>query len=106
MTKLLILISIVLIFSVQSSDAFANSHEIARWTDADGRVHFGNPQFAPPGDAEEVSVQNANGMVVPPAYQSERSSARVAYIKKAPKKNKRGWRGYNKRLKNSRSRTR
>ena len=102
MAKLLIIISISMVMGALSSVAIASENGIARWTDENGQVHFGNPQFAPAGEAINVSVEAANGMVVPQASPGAKTSARVAYIKKAPKKNKRGWRGYEKRSKRGR----
>lgn len=90
----------LLIFSLS---ALAQGAEVARWTDAEGNVHFGNPQFAPAGLGESVSVRSANGMDRPvePATRN-RTRPSVAYVKKAPKKNPQGFRGYSQR----RSRTR
>ena len=103
MAKLLIVLSIFMVASAISHGALANDTGIARWTDKNGQVHFGNPQFAPAGESTQVSVDAANGMVVPQAISTRTTtSARVAYIKKAGKKNKRGWRGYNQRSKRGR----
>ncbi|NKB98113.1 MAG: DUF4124 domain-containing protein [Pseudomonadales bacterium] len=91
----MILLTLVLVF-LTSAGAYAK--DIARWTDADGKVHFGNSQFAPAGQAEAVSVQPANGMDVPQAARttSRGGGPSVAIVKKAPKKNRRGFQGYKK----------
>ena len=97
MRKLLITILII------SWSAFAQSGEVTRWIDAEGGVHFGNPQFAPAGQGKSVLVRSANGMDRPvePAKRN-RTRPAVAYVKKAAKKNPQGFRGYSQR----RSRTR
>ena len=75
----------------------ANAAEIAKWVDEHGVTHFGNPQFAPATQSEKVEVQPANAMDAPDTSvlsQRTRVSHKVVTIKKAAKKNKRGWRGY------------
>jgi hypothetical protein len=95
MYKLLILLAFMSMY-MTSEDAYGK--DIARWTDAEGNVHFGNSQFAPAGKAEPIAVQAANGMDVPkaPPTANRGGSRSVAHVKKAPKKNKRGWTGYRK----------
>ena len=69
--------------------------DIAHWVDRDGVTHFGDPQFAPPGEATLITVNPANGMLKPepgPVYPN--GSPRMLKITKAAKQNKRGWRGY------------
>jgi hypothetical protein len=69
--------------------------EIVRWVDADGITQFTDPQYAT-SPASVVAVQQANGMVVPTSVGSHNGNGRPSFtrISKAPKKNKRGWRGY------------
>lgn len=68
--------------------------EIVRWVDADGVTQFTDPQLAA-APATVVEVQPANGMAVPSGAPPS-NSGRATFIKisKAPKKNKRGWQGY------------
>ena len=73
----------------------ASIAEIAHWIDDAGVHHYANPQFAPPGKATLITLQPANGMVVPvAAASSERGRPRMLKISKAPKHNKLGWRGW------------
>ena len=75
----------------------ASANEISRWTDAEGNVHFGNPQFAPSGQGEAVHVHTANAMDVPEVARTRdrAGTPSVSYLKKAAKQNPRGWRGFN-----------
>ncbi len=69
---------------------------IARWVDADGVTHFGNPQFAP-HDAEPVAVEPANGMAVPAAVPAASSGSRgpaVVVLEKKANRQTIGWRGH------------
>ncbi|MFP6837756.1 MAG: hypothetical protein VB948_16800 [Pseudomonadales bacterium] len=68
-----------------------------RWVDEDGVTQFTDGQFSA-GPATVVQVQPANGMVVPISPETHRGgSPAVTRIAMAPKKNKRGWRGYSNR---------
>jgi len=68
--------------------------EIVRWVDTDGVTQFTDPQFAA-APATVVYVQPANGMVVPSGVPpSQASGPSFTKISMPPKKNKRGWRGY------------
>ncbi|MEM7078881.1 MAG: hypothetical protein AAF513_09655 [Pseudomonadota bacterium] len=70
---------------------------VARWVDAEGRVHFGNPQFAPAGGGETLEVAPTNGMAVPKVPRSsggDNARGLMISIPKAGKKNPRGWRGH------------
>lgn len=85
-----------LVFAVSAMNGQAQ--DIARWVDAEGVTHFGNPQFAP-GDSREVTlvdVQPANHMVVPEVSTAPSAHGRVVVIKKKGKSNPRGWQGYQK----------
>ena len=89
--------SLLFVALVAFVGAAAQAAEIAKWVDEDGVTHFGNPQFAPPADSEKITVQDANAMEVPDAsgFTRSRSNHRpYVYLKKASKKNKRGWRGF------------
>ena len=75
------------------STAYAADDRIARWTDASGITHFGDPGSAPVG-AAEVAVAPTNGMDVPQGAPESRSSNGPVWtvIDQAPKSNKVGWR--------------
>ncbi len=63
-----------------------SAESIARWVDADGVTHFGNPQFAPAG-AKMVEVAPTNGMAVPENVPSRQASTtRWSLITRAPRK--------------------
>ncbi|MCZ6711706.1 MAG: DUF4124 domain-containing protein [Gammaproteobacteria bacterium] len=75
----------------------AAASEIVRWVDDAGVTQFTDGQFSP-GPATVVQVQPANGMVVPTGAPTRRSGPpAITRIGIAPKKNKRGWRGYSNR---------
>lgn len=83
--------------------------EIVRWVDAQGVTQFTDAHLAAPAAlAEIVDVQPANGMVVPTgAPPSSVGRPSFTKISRPPKKNKRGWRGYQTtRKRNSHSRRR
>lgn len=67
--------------------------KIVSWVDENGVTHFGDPQFAGP-NAETVEVEETNGMDVPTDVPESRSNARMYKIDKAPKQNKKGFRGH------------
>ncbi|MDH3641218.1 MAG: DUF4124 domain-containing protein [Gammaproteobacteria bacterium] len=73
---------------------FAAAGEIVRWVDENGITQFTDPQLAA-APATTVEVQPANAMDVPTAAPA-RTTGRPAFTKisKPPKKNKRGWQGY------------
>lgn len=72
--------------------------EIARWTDAEGNLYFGNPQFAPAGMGETVVVKSANGMDRPASpRRPNRARPFMATVKKAAKRNPQGFRGFSQR---------
>lgn len=76
--------------------ATAQAGEIARWVDADGVTHFGNPQFAP-DQAVPVQVTPANRMDVPeslPASATRRGGPSVVVLEKEANRQTRGWRGH------------
>lgn len=80
------------IFGISSSPASAE--EIARWVDAQGVTHFGNTQFAPE-TASRVNIKSANRMDVPQNNLASSNSSGPTWtvIARAPKQNKKGWRG-------------
>jgi len=80
--------------------------EVATWVDKNGVTHFGNPQFAPPGEAETVAVKPANGMDVVATNDSSRSSSsgpNVSILKRTRFENPRGFRGFDQRGQGSRA---
>ncbi|MCR9262170.1 MAG: DUF4124 domain-containing protein [Pseudomonadaceae bacterium] len=84
----------------------AYAGEVATWVDNNGVTHFGNPQFAPPGEAESVSVKPANGMDVVETNGNRRSSSSgpsVSVLKRTRVENPRGFRGFDQRSPGSRS---
>ena len=82
---------------IMLSAAFAQlaaAGEIVRWVDENGVTQFTDPQLAA-APATSVDVQPANGMAVPQgAPASTATGPSFTRISKPPKKNKRGWRGY------------
>jgi hypothetical protein len=73
---------------------FAAAGEIVRWVDENGVTQFTDPQLAA-APATSVDVQPANGMIVPQgAPASTATGPSFTKISKPPKKNKRGWHGY------------
>ena len=83
--------------------------EIVTWVDDNGVTHFGHPQFAPPQQHEAVRVNPANGMVAPDlaaANQVQPRSASVVTLDRTKLKNKRGFRGYGARSRNTNDRRR
>jgi len=43
----------------------ALANDVVTWQDDNGVTHFGNAQFAPAGQGDEVRLQPANAMQVP-----------------------------------------
>ena len=75
----------------------ASASEIVRWVDADGVVHFGDRQSAPP-TANEVEVRPTNGMDVPERLVEVPAKAgSVVKLDRSKLQNKQGFRGYNSR---------
>ena len=75
----------------------AYAGEIAIWVDQNGVTHFGNPQFAPPGEGQAVTVKPANGMDPVASNSSRRSSSsgpNVSVLERTRVENPRGFRGY------------
>ena len=76
--------------------AFAEG--VVKWVDANGVTHFGDAQFAPQAGAEQIELQEANGMDVPDLRVLDRTEAPRALngvvVKRQHTKNPRGWRGY------------
>ncbi|MEE4281750.1 MAG: DUF4124 domain-containing protein [Pseudomonadales bacterium] len=75
----------------------AYAGEVATWIDNNGVTHFGNPQFAPPGEAQAVVVKPANGMDVVATNNNRRagsSGPRVSILERNRVENPRGFRGY------------
>ena len=71
--------------------------EVATWVDNNGVTHFGNPQFAPPGEAQAVVVKPANGMDVVVTNNNRRSASSgptVSILERTRVENPRGFRGY------------
>jgi hypothetical protein len=97
----------LLAFTVISfaASAYAGKKEpdIVRWVDENGITQFTDASFAP--TAEAVKIPKANRMDVPKVA-SASAAARPKFVKisKAPKKNKRGWRGHEGRSRASRRR--
>ena len=86
--------SLSLMMVLCSGAVFADS-DVHTWVDADGQRHFGNPQFAPVGQGEAVTLSPANSMDAPDAVTFEKSNGPTfTKIKRAAFKNKRGWRGH------------
>ena len=71
-----------------------SAEEIARWVDDQGVTHFGDTQFAPE-NASMVNIKSANRMDVPPNTLASSNSDGPTWtvIDRAPKQNKKGWRG-------------
>ena len=68
---------------------------IAHWVDESGATHYGDPQFAPPGEGSLIEVAATNIMDVPVSLPPEvRAIPNVVTIKRTAKRNKRGWQGY------------
>ena len=73
------------------------AQEVARWVDAEGVTHFGDPQFAS-ATATMIEIGPTNGMDVPSAVpQLSYGRPRFYRINKAPKVNKGGFRGHRRR---------
>ena len=72
--------------------------EVTKWVDESGVTHFGNPQFAPAGAGEAVTLRPANGMDVPDmAILKQRNTPtamKATVLERTKKKNPRGWRGH------------
>ncbi len=98
------LTSVVLLLGFAAS---TNAAEIVRWVDANGVTHFSEKYLAQ-APATPVTVQKANGMDVPDASSvpSRSGGAQFRKISKSPKKNKDGWRGYQKQNRYNRNRYR
>ncbi|XOV85655.1 MAG: DUF4124 domain-containing protein [bacterium] len=80
--------------------------EVATWVDANGVTHFGNPQFAPPGEAQVVDVKPANGMDVVNTSDVRRAGSngpRVSVLERTHFENPRGFRGFDRRSPGSRN---
>ena len=93
--SLLFMALLAVLLSIVSRSAQAG--DIAVWVNEKGVTSFGNPQFAPlQQHAQRIEVGAVNGMLVPDLSVLTSRPRRKAYIKIgiAPKKNKRGWRGY------------
>lgn len=92
-TTILATTVLALAMALVSLPAFAG--DIARWVDADGVTHFGNPQFGP-RNAEPVHVEPANGMVAPTPITTTRAGGRpsVVVLEKQPNRDLVGWRGH------------
>ena len=104
MTRLTTASLIALTVLLAGSAAASPQSEIVTWVDADGVTHFGNPQFAPPQQHQPVSVNPANGMVAPklPAgYQAQQRGKNIVTLDRTKLKNKRGFRGFNARSRNT-----
>ncbi|MFB3107007.1 MAG: hypothetical protein ACE1ZA_19060 [Pseudomonadales bacterium] len=69
---------------------------IAHWVDESGATHYGDPQFAPPGEGSLIEVAAINIMDVPvaPPRKVQGTPPRVVTIERPAKRNKRGWQGY------------
>lgn len=82
-----------------TTSSLATEPAIARWVDAEGVTHFGNPQFAPPQSHSTVAVEPTNTMAVPPRLKSDpaRTGPTVFTLDRSKFKNKRGFRGYHSR---------
>ena len=100
------LLALTLIATTTIGHAVQKAGQVVRWVDENGITQFTDPSFAP--TAEVVQIPRTNGMDVPKDISGDRS-ARPNFVKiaKAPKKNKRGWRGHEgRRGSNSRGRAR
>lgn len=90
-----------LVFGLVLASASFNvlGSEIARWVDADGITHFGNPQFAPPQAYEAVYVEPTNGMTAPqaPVTRITSTGPAVVTLERPRMRNKAGFRGYSNR---------
>jgi len=82
-----------------TASSFATEPAIARWVDADGVTHFGNPQFAPPQSHSTVAVNPTNTMAVPAKVVRDPDGAGPAVftLDRSKFTNKRGFRGYHSR---------
>lgn len=89
-------VTLIAAAAIALGGATAHAGEIARWVDADGVTHFGNPQFAP-HNAEPVTVDPANGMAVPTAAPASSDGGRgpaVVVLEKKANRQTIGWRGH------------
>ncbi len=88
-----LLLAVALAGSATYCFSEASAGDVVRWVDANGVAQFTDPRFAP--HAPVVHIPPANVMDVPEAP-TQRSQGRPNMVKidKAPKKNKRGWRGH------------
>lgn len=76
----------LLALTILLSAPVASAETIARWVDAQGITHFGDPQFAP-ADAGRVEVAPTNGMAVPERVPGRSASGpRWSLISRAPRK--------------------
>ncbi|MEM1230049.1 MAG: hypothetical protein AAGI15_05890 [Pseudomonadota bacterium] len=80
-----------------SAAATAYGHDIVRWTDQDGKTHFGHSYLAP-DSAQPVTLGITNSMDVPEvgrSFRSRRNSGPTyRLIPRGEWKNKDGWRGF------------
>jgi len=88
----------------------ALANDVVTWQDDNGVTHFGNAQFAPAGQGDEVRLQPANAMQVPDlavlqTSQSSRGPA-VMTLDRPVVQNPRGFRGYQRRAKSTSRRRR
>ncbi|MGI9328625.1 MAG: DUF4124 domain-containing protein [Pseudomonadales bacterium] len=87
--------------------ANASAADIVRWVDENGVTHF-TEKYLAQAPATTVAVHKTNGMDVPDASSvpSSTGGAQFRKISKSPKKNKDGWRGYQKQNRYNRKRYR
>ena len=88
-----IILALAIISFTASAYAGQNEPSVVRWVDENGITQFTDASFAP--TAEVVKIPKANGMDVPKSTPASTASRpNFVKISKAPKKNKRGWRGH------------
>lgn len=74
--------------------AWAYADDIVRWTDSEGKTHFGHSYMAP-NNATEVKLGVTNGMDKPVEVRYSRRNGRPNFIRlnSSQWRNKVGWRG-------------
>ena len=101
MHQLINRLGIVIAATLITASSLATEPAIARWVDADGVTHFGNPQFAPAHAHTSVAVESTNTMVAPVPSSLNRDQAgtgpAVFNLDRSKLTNKRGFRGYHSR---------
>ena len=77
----------------------ASAEQVTKWVDENGVVQFGNAQFAPPGQGEQVTILPANGAELPEAapQANRRAGGQFVLVQHTQVKNPNGFRGHNNR---------